>query len=50
MKYGHDSVTHEILHRGLAGLVDVLHELQDMMREAIYHSNTDVVVILILRE
>lgn len=36
VKYRHDSVTHEILHGGLAGLVDVLHKLQDVVCEAIY--------------
>ena len=40
--------THQVLHGSLAGLVDALHKLQDVMCITIDDSDTDVVVVLVL--
>ena len=43
-------MTHEVLHGGLAGLVDALEELQDKVRVAVNDRDADVVVVLVLRQ
>jgi hypothetical protein len=40
--------THEILHGDVAGFVDTLHQLQDMMRIAVNDGHTNVIVIFVL--
>ena len=40
--------TYQLLHGCLAGLVDPFHELKDMVRIAIDHCNSNVVVIFVL--
>ena len=42
--------THEILHGSLASLVDTFHILEDMVCVTVNHSNTDIIVILVLHE
>ena len=43
-------MTHEVLHGGLAGLVDALEELQDEVRVAVNDRDSDVIVVLVLRQ
>ncbi len=45
---GGKSVAYEILHGGLACLVDALHELQDVVRVRIDNGYSDIVVIFVL--
>lgn len=45
---GTEGHTDEVLHSLLARLVNALHELQDMVREAVDDGHADIVVVLIL--
>ena len=42
--------THEILHGSLARLVNAFHIFENMMCVTVNHSNTDIVVVLVLHE
>lgn len=39
------SMTYEVLHGFVAGLVDIFHVLQDVMRKRVDDSYSDVVVV-----
>ena len=43
-----DGATYEIFHGSLTGLIDPLHELQDVVRVAVDDGHSDVIVIFIL--
>ena len=43
-----EGATYEIFHGSLTGLIDALHELQDVVRVAVDDGHTDIVVIFIL--